>query len=242
MAAQVLDTCSSSSRLRAQRGKKIKRKCRSGHTSHGCLVIIGDSITKEDTMKNNDTNTNTATLEAEPQQQAPRNIEAAREGLRAFGQHYDYDVSYLEALMEASPGAFFAFEGAMHASRFQKAAPVELLALVKITALRTEDCGPCTELAIKMGREAGVPDAIMRGALHGGKGLSPEHLEIHEFARAVTTNEEMDPEMLPRLEAHWGREVMAELGLAIVGARIYPTIKRALGHAKSCSLIPGLLA
>jgi hypothetical protein len=203
-------------------------------------------------MKNThtETNTNTATLEAEPQpqpqpqtqpQQQDR-LEAAREGLRAFGQHYDYDVSYLEALMEASPGAFFAFEGAMHASRFKKAAPVELLALVKITALRTEDCGPCTELAIKMGREAGVPDATMRGALHGGKGLSPEHREIHEFARAVTTNEEMDPEMLPRLEARWGREVMAELGLAIVGARIYPTMKRALGHAKSCSLIPGLLA
>lgn len=197
-------------------------------------------------MKNTDTNTNTATLEAEAQTQAQpqqrERLEAAKAGLQAFGQHYDYDVSYLEALMEASPGAFFAFEGAMGASRFQKAAPTELLALVKITALRTEDCGPCTELTIKMGREAGVPDAIMRGALHGGKGLSPEHLEIYEFARAVTANEEMDPEMLPRLEARWGREVMAELGVAIVGARIYPTMKRALGHAKSCSLIPGLLA
>jgi hypothetical protein len=193
------------------------------------------------------TTTNTATLEAEPQTQQqpqtqPRSIEAAREGLQTFGQHYDYDVSYLEALMEASPEAFFAFEGAMGASRFQKAAPTELMALVKITALRTEDCGPCTELAIKMGREAGVPDAIMHGALHGGKGLSPEHMEIYQFARAVTTNEDMDPDLLPRLEARWGREVMAELGVAMVGARIYPTMKRALGYAKSCSLIPGLLA
>jgi alkylhydroperoxidase family enzyme len=169
-------------------------------------------------------------------------LAAAREGLRAFAQHYDYDVSYLEALMEASPGTFFAFEGAMNAGRFQKAAPTELLAIAKITALRTEDCGPCTELSIKMAREKGVPDAILRGALHGGKGLSPEHLEIHQYARAVAANEEMDPDLLPRLEARWGREVMAELALAIVGARIYPTIKRALGYAKSCSLIPGLLA
>ncbi|RBP35529.1 hypothetical protein DES53_12149 [Roseimicrobium gellanilyticum] len=195
-------------------------------------------------MKN--TTTHTATLDAEPQTQQtanpPRSIEAAREGLRAFAQHYDYDVSYLEALMDASPEAFFAFEAAMGASRFQKAAPTELLAIVKIAALRTEDCGPCTELAIKMGREAGIPDAIMRGALHGGKGLSPEHLDVYQFAHAVTTNEEMDPDLLPRLESRWGREVMAELGVALVGARIYPTIKRALGYAKSCSLIPGLLA
>jgi hypothetical protein len=188
-------------------------------------------------MKNTSTNNDTTTtLEPGPA------TDAAREGLRAFAQHYDYDVSYLEALMEASPGAFFAFEAAMGASRFQKAAPTDLLAIVKITALRAEDCGPCTELAIKMGREAGVPDAIMSGALHGGKGLSPEHLEIYEFARAVSENEEMAPNVLPQLEARWGREVMAELGLAIVGARIYPTMKRALGYAKSCSLIPGLLA
>lgn len=230
-------------------GRKMKRKCGSGHTEHGCLVMNGDM--KEDIMKTTtmNNNTNTTTLEAAPQapqspqaQTQPRSIEAARGELRAFGQHFDYDVSYLESLMQASPGAFFAFEGAMGASRFQKAAPTELLAIVKITALRTEDCGPCTELAIKMGREAGVPNAIMRGALHGGKGLSPEHLEIHQFARAVTMNEDMDPDLLPRLEARWGREVMAELGLAIVGARIYPTMKRALGYAKSCSLIPGLLA
>ncbi len=169
-------------------------------------------------------------------------ITAAREELRAFGQHYDYDVSYLEALIEASPGAFQAFEGAMNAGRYQKAAPAELLAIAKITALRMEDCGPCTELSLKMGREAGVPEAVLRGALHGGKGLSAEHLEIHQYARAVTANEEMDPDLLPRLEARWGREVMAELGVAIVGARIYPTMKRALGYAKSCSLIPGLLA
>ncbi|HSI62082.1 MAG TPA: hypothetical protein VLE43_03160 [Candidatus Saccharimonadia bacterium] len=169
-------------------------------------------------------------------------IAAAREGLRAFGQHYDYDVSYLEALMEASPGAFLAFEGAMNTGRYQKAAPTELLVIAKITALRTEDCGPCTELGIKMAREKGVSDAVLHGALHGGKGLSPEHLEIHQYAHAVTTNEEMDPDLLPRLEARWGREVMAEIGLAIVGARIYPTMKRALGYAKSCSLIPGLLS
>ena len=39
-------------------------------------------------------------------------IAAARENIRAFGQHYNYDVSYLEELMDASPGAFLAFEGA----------------------------------------------------------------------------------------------------------------------------------
>ena len=169
-------------------------------------------------------------------------ITAARQYLQAFGQQYDYDVSYLQELIDTSPGAFQAFEGAMSTGRFQKAAPTELLTIAKLTATRTEDCGPCTELGMKMAREAGVPEAIIQGAVHGGRGLSSEHLDIHHYARAVAGNEEMDPELLPRLEARWGREVMAELAVAIVGARVYPTLKRALGHAKSCALIPALVA
>src|SRR5688572_3944652 len=54
-------------------------------------------------------------------------LAASREQIRGFGQHYDYDVSYLEALMDASPGAFQVFEAAMGMGRFRKAAPIDLL-------------------------------------------------------------------------------------------------------------------
>jgi len=163
------------------------------------------------------------------------------EELRAFGAHYDYDVSYLEALISASPRAFQAFEAGMSMGRYRDAAPIELLMIVKITGMQAEDCGPCTELNVKMAREAGVSESIIEGILRGGKGLTPEHLEVYQYARAVTTNEGMDPDLLPRLEKRWGNEVMGELALAIVSTRLYPTLKRALGYDKSCSLIPGLI-
>jgi hypothetical protein len=167
-------------------------------------------------------------------------LDASREAIRAFGQHYDYDTTYIEELMEMSPGAFHTFEAAMPLGQYQKAAPTELLAIVKIAAIRAEDCGPCTELGMKMAREAGVPEQIIRGALHGGKGLNVEQLDVYHYARAVAANEEMDPELLPRLMARLGGEVIAELAIAITGTRLYPTMKRALGHAKSCSLFPSL--
>jgi hypothetical protein len=169
-------------------------------------------------------------------------LDASREALRAFGQHYDYDVTYLEELAEMSPGAFHVFEAAMPLGQYQKAAPTELLTIAKIAAIRAEDCGPCTELGVKMSREAGVPEPIIRGALHGGKGLNAEQLDVYTYARAVAANEEMDPELLPRLKARWGDEVIAELAIAITGTRLYPTMKRALGHAKSCALFPSLAA
>lgn len=170
----------------------------------------------------------------------PDTTTAFREAARAFGQRYDYDVSYMEALLDASPGAYAAFAGGMGLSHYRHAAPPELLSIAKIAALRVEDCGPCLELALKLGREAGVPEPILLGALHGGRGLSEEHRQIHDYARAVAANEPLDPATIPALEERWGREVLAELAVAIAGVRIYPTIKRALGFAKSCSLMPAL--
>lgn len=169
-------------------------------------------------------------------------IAASRQALQGFGQHYDYDVTYLEELLDSSPGAFLAFEAAMPMGQYRSAVPLDLLFIAKIAAMRRQDCGPCTELGMKIAREAHVPEPVIRGALHGGQGLSPEQLDVYHYARGVAANDELDPALLPRLQERWGREIVAELALAIVATRLYPTLKRALGHAMSCSLIPALAA
>jgi hypothetical protein len=167
-------------------------------------------------------------------------LAASRQAFQEFGQHFDYDVSYLLELADASPDAFRAFEAAMPMSRVQKIAPIEAVQIAKIAGMRAQDCGPCTELCLKIAREAGVAEAVIQGALRGGKGLGAEQRDIHDYARAVALNEEMDPELLPRLEARLGKAALAEIAVNLVGIRIHPTLKRALGHAKSCALIPAL--
>ncbi len=169
-------------------------------------------------------------------------LAASRKAIRAFGERYQYDVSYMEALMDASPGAFQAFEAGLGMGRFQKAAPIELLTIAKIVTVQNEDCGPCLALGVKLAREAGVSEVVIRGALQGGKGLNPEQLEIYHYSKAVAANEELDPDVIPRLEERWGREVLAELAVSIAGVRLYPTVKRALGFAKSCALMPELVS
>ncbi len=167
-------------------------------------------------------------------------LAASRQALQEFGRHFDYDVGYLLELADASPEAFRAFEAAMPMSRVQKVAPAETVQIAKIAGMRAQDCGPCTELCLKIAREAGVAEPVIQGALRGGEGLNAEQRDIHDYARAVALNEEMDPELLPRLEARLGKAALAEIAVNLVGMRIYPTLKRALGHAKSCSLIPAL--
>ena len=178
-------------------------------------------------------NTPTSPISSDP-------LAASRRALQDFGRHFDYDVGYLLELADASPEAFRAFEGAMGMSRVQKVAPVEALHIAKIAGMRAQDCGPCTELSLKIARDAGVAEAVIQGALRGGKGLDAGQREIHDYARAVALNEEMDPELLPRLEARLGKAALAEIAVNLVGIRIYPTLKRALGHAEGCSLFPAL--
>ena len=195
------------------------KKTSPGHTFVDWIVFTGD-------MNNTST----------------EKITASREAIRAFGRHYDYDVGYVEALMDASPGAFAAYEAAMPMGQYQKEAPTELLMIAKLATAQVEDCGPCLELGIKIARESKVPESLIRGSLQSGKGLSSEQLDVYRYAHAVAENADMDPELLPRIESRWGREVVAELAIAIVATRMYPALKRALGYAKRCSLMPELVA
>ena len=164
----------------------------------------------------------------------------SRKTIQGFGRHYDYDTSYLEELMDASPEAFRAFEAAMPMARIQKAASTEDIYIAKIAGMRGRDCGPCTELSLKMAREAGVAEEVIQGALRGGKGLNAEQRDVHDYARAVALNEDMDSELLPRLRRRIGEEALAELAVNLVATGLYPTLKRALGHAQSCSVFPSL--
>ena len=167
-------------------------------------------------------------------------LEPSRKMLRGFGKHYDYDVGYLEELLDTSPEAFRAFEAAMPMARVKKEAPKEAIFIAKIAAMRAQDCGPCTELSLKMAREAGLEEPVIQGALRGGKGLTDEQREVHDYAVAVALNEELDPELLARLQERLGRAAVAEIAVNIIATKLYPTLKRALGHAQSCSIFPAL--
>lgn len=166
--------------------------------------------------------------------------DASRKTLHGFGAHYNYDTSYLEELLDDSPIAFRAFEAAMPMARVRNAAPIDLIMIAKLAAMKAQDCGPCTLLTVKMAQEAGVKDSIIRAVLKGGDGLDGEHRDVYSYAVSVALNEELPADLLPRLREHLGREVMAEIAVNIIATKLYPTLKRALGHSQSCALIPEL--
>ncbi len=161
-------------------------------------------------------------------------VQKAHERIVTFEKRYDYDASYLRAILDASPEAFEAFEGFSAMGSFRKNLSPEAYFVAAIAATQTEDCGSCTRLRVRMAREAGVPEKIIAGALGGSLPAGLE--QLRRFATGVATNQPTDG-LLQSVRAHFGEDGLVEISLCIASARVYPSLKRALGFAgNSCEL------
>lgn len=176
--------------------------------------------------------THTDTVRNVPAEAA--DISAARRGLREFAARYDYDTGYLEDLLDRSPAAHATFAAAMAMSHHRAHLPLDVHMIARLATLRADDCGACTQLTLRMAIEAGVDRELLRTALQRPLALPPVLALAWRHAQTVVRGENGDPEIVGALEKALGRAGFAELCLAIVGVRIYPALKRALGAEHAC--------
>ncbi|HEY2486045.1 MAG TPA: hypothetical protein VGI36_12910 [Candidatus Binataceae bacterium] len=152
---------------------------------------------------------------------------------RKFGEKLDY----MRDIASASPAAFYKFALFLAFARHRKAAPLEACYLASIGALQHEDCGPCLQIAVNRALAEGVSPAIISSALAGGVTLDAERRLYLDFGRAVSANLPEAEELRLKLAGKLSPAAMVDLAIAIASARLFPTLKRGLGHAKSCSLV-----
>ena len=67
--------------------------------------------------------------------------------VEAFERKWHYDASYLKEIIDISPRAAWMFARATSLGNYRRDVPVAALSAAGITAVRGEDCGPCTQLA-----------------------------------------------------------------------------------------------
>lgn len=165
-------------------------------------------------------------------------IASARTQTRQFGDHYDYDVTYMEEMLDASPAGFDRFQAVLGMSSFRDVLPVEVAYIVKVAAFSVVDCGPCLELNLKMAREAGVDAELLRLAVRDPDRLPPELAEAHGYAAQIAAGATPELAQVARLRERYGSAGLVEISLGIASALVFPAVKRTLGHARSCSLTP----
>ena len=110
----------------------------------------------------------------------------------------------------------------------------------RLVGTLAEDCGPCTQIVVSMAEEEGlVSPAVLKAILTGDEAaMGPDAALGWRFARASLARdmEAADP-LRDEIVRRWGKKALASLALGVAAARVYPTVKYALGHGRACSKV-----
>src|SRR5262249_32669582 len=84
-----------------------------------------------------------------------------RRAIDKFERDWNYDASYMRDMIDASPRAAWLFSRVTALGQFRLDLPIQVWCAAGITAVRHEDCGPCTQLGVTMAERAGVSPAVL---------------------------------------------------------------------------------
>jgi hypothetical protein len=161
-----------------------------------------------------------------------------RKRLTAFEKKYGYDATYMKHVLDTDFRAFMRFARAATAVKHRKDTPIDLYCATSITGLMVADCGPCTQLAVLMALEEGVPAATIAKIVRGNEDEMTEPTRLGaRFARAVLARSPAADELRAEIEKKYGPRAVITLGLALVGSQLYPTFKYAIGYGHACQRI-----
>jgi hypothetical protein len=155
-----------------------------------------------------------------------------------FERQWNYDASYMRELLALSPWAFIKFGVATSLGR-RTEAPAAAMAAAGLVGTLAEDCGPCVQIGVDMAVAQGVPPAILQAILAGDEqAMGPDAALGYRFARASLAHD-LEAGDAARAEAarRWGPKAVTALGLMLMTSRMYPTLKYATGHGRSCSRV-----
>jgi hypothetical protein len=148
-------------------------------------------------------------------------------------------VDYLRHIVDVSPAAFLRFASILPLANSRKTLPKEPWFVAQLVALQHEDCGTCLQIGVNLARQAGVESSLIRAVLEGdGHQLPNDLADVARFTKSILTASDDDDALRQSLRERYGERGLIEIAYAIAGSRIPPTVKRTLGYAKSCSLVP----
>ena len=147
-------------------------------------------------------------------------------------------LDYMREVAAHAPAAFRLLGRVSQLGQSQAPADRHAAHLAGLGAAMHDDCGTCVQIHINLARQDGVGEDVLRRAVMGEAGTLPTPLaESFRFGEAVAANDPEMHELREKLEATLGKRAVIEMAIGIGFARFYPTIKRALGHARSCAVL-----
>lgn len=157
--------------------------------------------------------------------------------LEGFSAHYRYDANYIQEFLHNSPQGYAKLHDFLPLAAHREFLPLDTYWVAKLGASQVADCGECLQLSVRMALEAGVDPQLVRACIHGGSGLPEDLKDVFDFAAGLANYRPTDPLLQERIKDQLDKSQRTELGVCVASAAMFPTIKRALGYAQSCSLM-----
>jgi hypothetical protein len=158
-----------------------------------------------------------------------------RRQVAAFERAWNYDASYLRALIDVDPRAMLAFGKLQGIVNYRKHVPPAVYAAAGLVAVMREDCGPCTQLGIDMAQQGGVDPAVLRAIVARDFAAMLEDVALAvRFTEAALRHSAETDGLRDEVVCRFGRRGLISLAFAMLAARMYPTVKYALGYGRAC--------
>lgn len=155
--------------------------------------------------------------------------------LDAFQRRWAYDVGYGRQILDTDPMALIALAMAGGLGAYRKSVPPESYFAAKLVGTTVEDCGPCSQLVLDMAADAGVAPEVLHAVLERDYQAMPAEVALAvRFAEATLAHAPEAEEMREDIVRLWGERGLVSLAYALAIARLYPTVKYALGHGRAC--------
>lgn len=160
------------------------------------------------------------------------------ESIGQFEAHYGYNADYIREIVTSSQEGAAAYQSALTISQMNQGVPAEAWFTAKIYAVKHEDCGPCLQLVIKMAEEAGVQVKTLEDTLIDNEAaLSADASLGYRFAKATMAHDATLQDLREEILGRWGMQALVSLSFAIVSAKIFPTLRTAMGFGQSCQRV-----
>ena len=152
-----------------------------------------------------------------------------------FERTWRYDATYLRDILEADPRALHAFSKVSGIAAYRRGVPAAVYTAVGIVSVMAEDCGPCTQLGIDMAQRAGVDPAVLRAVVARDFPAMPADVALGvRFAEATLRHAPEADELREEVVRRFGKRGLISLAFAMTTARLYPTVKYAMGYGRAC--------
>jgi hypothetical protein len=155
--------------------------------------------------------------------------------IAGFEREHDYDMGYAREILDASPRALISLSRITGFTQYRQDVPLEAWYATKLVGTLGEDCGPCTQLVAGMAEREGMDPGQIRAVLQRDRvAMTPETALGFRFAQAALAHDAQADELRGEVLQRWGGKALVSLAFALTSARIFPTLKYALGHGQSC--------